>query len=258
MSVVPAPDAPAGWRILLDGDGRPVARFRSDDRAGIRAAGALRLEPGVDAGSAVPVILAGLRGHRVSGRPDIGERLIAAGATRRRHVRILSRPLEHVADPPEPPAGIRLTPLGDRPVDDLVPSSMAAYPRGHWDFTPGGDQPERVAERLRALLAGELIGRPIAPSRLALDAGGRVVGGAIVTDAPGPEPLVGPWIADLWREPGRRGLGAVLLAHVLRAIERAGGRTAGLAVTHGNPALRVYERAGFALRLELLSVELPA
>jgi GNAT superfamily N-acetyltransferase len=256
MSVVPAPDAPAGWRILLDGDGRPVARFRSDDRAGIRAAGALRLEPGVDASSAVPVILAGLRGHRVSGRPDIGERLIAAGATRRRHVRILSRPVASVEKPPEPPAGIRLTAL-DRPVADLVPSSMAAYPPGHWDFTPGGDQPERVAERLRALLAGELIGRPIAPSRLALDAGGRVVGGAIVTDAPGPEPLVGPWIADLWREPGRPGLGAVLLAHVLQAIARDGGRTAGLTVTHGNPALRVYERAGFTLRLELLSVEVP-
>ncbi len=257
MSVVPAPDAPAGWRLLLDRDGRPVARFRSDDRAGIRAAGGLRLEPGVDADVAVPVILAGLRGHRVSGRPEVGERLIAAGAVRQRHVRILSRPLASVEEPPELPAGIHLTPL-DRPVADLTASSMAAYPPGHWDFPPGGDRPDGVAERLSALLAGELIGPLIAPSRLAVGTDGRVVGGAIVTDAPGPEPLTGPWIADLWREPGRRGLGAVLLAHTLREIHRHGGRTAGLSVTHGNPALRVYERAGFALRLELLSVELPA
>ncbi len=256
MSVVPASDAPGPWRVLLDSGGRRIARFRSDDRAGIRAAGSLRLEPGVDADAAVPVILAGLRGHRVSGAPGIGERLIAAGASRQRHVRVLSRSLASVDEPPEPPPGIRLTAL-DRPVADLVASSMAAYPPGHWDFAPGLDRPERVAERLRALVAGELIGPAITPSRLAVDDRGRVVGGAIVTEAPGPEPFVGPWIADLWREPGRPGLGAVLLAHVLQAIARDGGRTAGLTVTHGNPALRVYERAGFTLRLELLSVEVP-
>ena len=43
-----------------------------------------------------------------------------------------------------------------------------------------------------------------------------------------------------------RGVGAALLVEVAREVLEGGGRYLGLAVTHANPARRLYERMGWS------------
>jgi GNAT superfamily N-acetyltransferase len=257
MPVLADPDAPPRGRLLVDDRGRRIARFTYDDRGGRPWADLLVLEPGVDVATAADAVRRDLGGHRVAGPPVLGRALVAAGATPRRHGHVMRHALAHVREPPAPPPGLRLTPM-DRPVQDLIASSMAAYPPGHWDFEPGDDDPGHVAERMRRIVGGEEVG-PMIPalSRLAVDADGRVQGGAIVTRSTDARPLDGPWLADLWRAPGHRGAGAALLGAVLSAAAATGEPGVGLVVTDGNPARRLYERAGFARVVEAFNVDVP-
>jgi hypothetical protein len=62
----------------------------------------------------------------------------------------------------------------------------------------------------------------------------------------------GPWVMEVFREPGARGAGKALLQRALVLSEGS----LGLAVTHGNPAERVYASLGFKRIFTAYSVDL--
>jgi GNAT superfamily N-acetyltransferase len=77
---------------------------------------------------------------------------------------------------------------------------------------------------------------------------GRVVGAIVCTRLDGE-----PWVLEVFREPGARGAGRALLERALALCE---GPTLGLAVTEGNPAVRLYEALGFERVHTAYSVDL--
>ena len=200
------------------------------------------LEPGISVERAVPRILADLRGRRVAGDERLGRALIAAGGVAARHAHAYSHDLRARPEPVRPPAGLELVPA-DRPAADLVGAYAAAHPPDHVDFAAiaGEDSEAHIA----GLLGGRL-GRPLDCSGLAVDAGGRVAGAVLIASTPGIEPpFGGPWVMELFRHPRHPGAGRALLLRAL-ALARADGLPAlGLAVTHGNPAERLYVALGF-------------
>jgi ribosomal protein S18 acetylase RimI-like enzyme len=81
-----------------------------------------------------------------------------------------------------------------------------------------------------------------------------VVGAIILGTIPGDPPRNGPWVIDVFRAPGRRGVGRALVA---RALALAEVETLGLIVTEGNDAARrLYESLGFRLVSSALVVQL--
>jgi GNAT superfamily N-acetyltransferase len=229
-------------RVLLDAAGRPVGRYDEGMRGDVPIADLFEREPGVSADDAAAVLLAEFRGWKIAGDEALGRALIAAGGEKLRHGHLYSYDFRR--RPPRrswaAPAGISLTDI-DRPPADLVGARRAAYPPSHPDF---GDTPEDHAAELEQLISGELYGPLLAGSGLAVADDGAVVGGIILgTIEGGDPPLYGPWVIDIWREPGRRGVGRALLA---RALALAEVDTLGLIVTEGNDAARrLYEALGF-------------
>ncbi|MEV0715406.1 GNAT family N-acetyltransferase [Asanoa sp. NPDC050611] len=55
-----------------------------------------------------------------------------------------------------------------------------------------------------------------------------------------------------------RGLGRALLTHALRGTREAGLPALALSVADGNPARRLYDRAGFVVVTRVLSLTMPA
>jgi ribosomal protein S18 acetylase RimI-like enzyme len=99
----------------------------------------------------------------------------------------------------------------------------------------------------------------LAESRIAL-VGRRIAGACLVVDRPGDPPHAGPWVIDIFRDPGCpvRGIGAALLDAVLRAAAEAGLPAVSLAVSHDNAvARRLYRRLGFAEVEESWTLALP-
>jgi GNAT superfamily N-acetyltransferase len=229
-------------RVLLDGGGRPVGRYDHGVRSGIPIADLFEREPGVSVEDAAAAVLADLRGMKIAGDEALGRALIAAGGTKLRHGHLYS--YDFVRKPPpkrwEAPPGVRLTDI-DRPPTDLLAARRTAYPPSHPDF---GDVPEDDEAELADLLSGELYGPLLAGSGLAVAEDGAVVGGIILGTIPGGDPpLYGPWVIDIFRAPGYRGVGRALLA---RALALATVDTLGLIVTEGNdPARRLYEALAF-------------
>ena len=86
---------------------------------------------------------------------------------------------------------------------------------------------------------------------------GRVVGAAILNQFPGEPPAAGPWLSELFREPGVPGIGRELLRGALAAAAADGLPALGLVVTGGNPAVGLYEDEGFATVREDISVTMP-
>ena len=84
-----------------------------------------------------------------------------------------------------------------------------------------------------------------------------MLGAALVNDNPPRPPFGGPWLAELFREPGHRGVGGALLRSALHAAAQDGHATVQLAVTEGNPAQGLYEALGFRVVTSTLTVELP-
>jgi hypothetical protein len=214
-------------------DGRPWA-----DRARVLNTGA------------VPAVLEQLAGWYVSGEPDFGRELVAAGAEMVRHAHSMF--VDLVADPPPAPwstvplpNGITLTPV-NRPAAEIFAVAEAAYGPGHADRRY--DRRTRVdrEDSFAALLAGHAIG-PMSPiSSLAVDATDTPVGLLAIAER---TPVL-PWIAQLIRRPGDdlRGLGEAMLRRGLVDVAAAGYAELGLAVSDGNPARRLYERLGFVVR----------
>jgi ribosomal protein S18 acetylase RimI-like enzyme len=209
-------------------------------------------EPGVGADEAAAAVLAELRGMRIAGDEELGRLLLAAGGTRVRHGHLYSRDL--AGNPPprtwDELPGIRLTDI-DRPAADLVAARAGAYPADHPDaaFVPDDHEAE-----LRELISGGAYGPLLAGSGIAVADDGAVVGAIILGALPGDPPQNGPWVIDLFRAPGRRGVGRALLQ---RALALATVDTLGLIVTEGNDAARrLYESLGFVLISSALVVEI--
>ena len=88
-------------------------------------------------------------------------------------------------------------------------------------------------------------------------AAGPVVAACIAVARPGSE----PWVVDVFRrpEPAYAGLGSLLLKRCMPDLATSGFSSLDLAVTDANAAARAtYERLGFRLVLEYLTVRLPA
>ena len=256
MTIAPDPGRRDG-RVLLDAQGRAIARFQESQRDGRRVADLFELS--VPAADALPAVFADLAGWRVSADADFGRELVKAGGRPRRHGHVLSRDLARDPAPSgwlEPPApdGIRLTPV-DRPALDLAPACFAAYPRDHpdYDHIPSPDQPEIELEEI---ISGRLMGTLQGCSGLAVRADGSVAAAILVNATEGEPPLGGPWVSQLFRHPDAPGVGKPLLRRALAIATRDGLPAIGLAVTDGNPAQGLYEAHGFEAVLSSLTVEL--
>lgn len=239
--------------MLLDAAGTPVGRFDYGMRGDVPIADLFERDPGVAVEQAAAAVLADLRGMKIAGDEALGRALIAAGGTKLRHGHLFSYDFREKTPPRiwETPPGIRLTDV-DRPVADLLGAHNAAYPLDHPDheFFPGDD-----AAELEAVIVGERYGPLLAGSGLAVAEDGAVVGGILLgTIAGGDPPAYGPWVLDIFRVPGHRGLGRALLA---RALSLADYDTLGLVVTEGNTsARRLYEALGFTLVSSAIVVQI--
>ena len=234
--------------VLRDAEG-PVGTYDRDERGGVVYADLFRREPGVSVERAARAVLADLRGMRFSGDEALGRALVAAGGRVLRHGHLMSHDLAERLDWHEP-AGYRLTDV-DRPAADLVDAFRAAYPPGHLDRREESD------EQVLTLLDGYVQGREFGPllrgSGLAVAADGAVVGGILIGTLPGDPPLNGPWIIEVFRDPGHPGVGRALLE---RALAITDAPALGLMVTEGNPARGLYEQLGFRLVLTTLVVQI--
>jgi GNAT superfamily N-acetyltransferase len=230
--------------VLRDADG-PVGSYERDERGGAVYADLFRREPGVSAARAARAVLADLRGMRIAGDEALGRELIAAGGKATRHGHLMSHDL---AERPawHEPEGYRLTEV-DRPAADLIGAYLAAFPPGHVDHRPD-PQPD-----LEKDLAGVEFGPLLRGSGLAVTVDGAVVGAILLGTLPGEPPFNGPWIIELFRHPGHRGIGRALLERALALID---GPALGLMVTEGNPARSLYEQLGFRLVHTALVVQI--
>jgi GNAT superfamily N-acetyltransferase len=248
MPLRPDPARP-GWLTLLDDRGRPVGSFLRAERDGRPLADLF--EAAIAPDEAVPAILAELRGWRIAADEPLAHALVAAGGKPGRHAHVYTHDLREL---PPAPEGFRLAPLDQSP-EELAPVLDAAFPPDHPDFADGRERQDPVAE-LRELLTEHQFGPVLACSGVALDAAGTPVAASIVTRAPGEPPFGGPWVILVFRAPGHPGTGRALLARALRIAARDGLPGLGLAVTHGNPAARLYEDIGFRRILSGMSVDL--
>ncbi len=247
-------------RHVIDGDGRVIASFLEQERDGKPFADLFELGDDIAVADAVPLLQSELAGWRLAAAAPVGNALIAAGGTPRRHAHVMSRDL--VRDPAPPawldaraPDGFQLTPV-DRPAADLAAAVMAAYPPDHPDYDDIPD-PADPAEELGRLMDGTLMGPLLRCSGLAVRADGSVAGAVFVNGAGGEPPFGGPWISQIFRHPDAKGLGEPLLRRALAVATRDGLPAVGLAVTHANRnAMALYARNGFADLLESVGVQL--
>jgi hypothetical protein len=246
MPVVVDPDG----RSRLMADGATIGRFDAGDRDGVPMADLFDRDPRVSAQEAARAVLAELPGWRIAADEALGRELLAAGGTFRRHGHLYSFDLRRNRPASwDAPPGIRLTDI-NRPVRDLIPSRMAAYPPDHPDHV---FMPEDQADELERYVQGGEFGPLLRGSGLAVT-NDSVVGGIILGTVPGDPPRNGPWVIDVWRDPALPGVGRALLQRALALVpvERLG-----LLVTEGNDAARRrYESLGFELVVSSIVVQL--
>jgi GNAT superfamily N-acetyltransferase len=243
---------------LRSEDGRLVATYETWAREGLPRAEDVWGAPGAGPAVIAAAAMRALPGHVVAGPPGLGEALIAAGAAPRRRALLMTRDLR-AAVPPAPAGipGFALVPATADMAQALGEAAVAAYPAGHPDHDPERSE-EDEREALRRVMAGEAVGPLLPASVAARREDGALAGAALVCRMPGEPPHGGPWVADLFRDPAApRGLGAALLAEAMRRCAAQGHEVLGLVVTLGNPAVALYERLGFTVAREVLSVLIP-
>lgn len=184
--------------------------------------------------------------------PQRARELIAAGATLERHAHQMRLPLP-VAHRAEPEF-TRFESGGQPPVPwpQVLPAFLAAYPPGHPDHLPGGE--ELIETYLIPYSAGGRLGAPICEASAIAIRGDHAYAGILVVDRPGE----GAWVCDIWRDPDPvyAGAGTALLRWA--ASQLVGYPSLGLVVTVGNDrALRAYERAGFTIESTSWRLRLP-
>lgn len=233
-------------------------------REGTPIADLATVTPGRTSADAAAAVLAdpSLAGWLLStDNPSLAARLIRDGAKPRRHAFVMQCDLR--TPTAEPPIDTRFTTAPMPAPDDragweaVLPSWRAAFPPDHPDHFPGDD--DTAIAFLRRLVDGSELGRLHPASMLLVDATERPVAGIMVNVRLQDPPWGGPWIADIWRDPALRGegIGPLLIGSACRALAGDGFASLGLAVTHGNPARRSYERAGFRVVIESQTVLLP-
>jgi GNAT superfamily N-acetyltransferase len=238
---------------LRDASGRSLLTYLPGTRDGLPCAdNAVLTAPAADVTGEV---LHRLPGWLVSVSPVFGRELLSSGASLHRHAFTMALDLKPGMPDPGPPPGVRFTAC-DRPASAIQPAVSAAFPPGHPDHheDDGTFQPPQDPSELEQLLAGTLVGRLLPCSLLGVDAVGVVVAGCLINElAPR------PWITLMFRDPAHSppGTGAQLLAACAARAGNAGIASIGLAVTAGNPAQRVYERAGFTVLDESFTVRIP-
>jgi GNAT superfamily N-acetyltransferase len=235
MPLHPDPERP-GWLTLTDDEGAAVGRFVRGERDGRPMADLFERETTPE--GAVPPILLELRGWRIGADEALGEALIAAGGRPARHAHVYSHDLRRLPGPGEG------EPLGDRTIDDLVPAFAAAFRPDH----PDGIRDPRAS--LHHLTEGQLLD---ASGVIVRD--GRVVAAILVGRFEGEPPFGGPWVMELFRDPAHPGTGRALLERALHRVAQDGLPALGLAVTDGNPAVRLYEAVGFRHVVSAWSVD---
>jgi GNAT superfamily N-acetyltransferase len=239
----------------LDIDGRSVLRYV----AGTRDARPLAdlAEPLTD--DAASLVIEAFPGWVVaSSNRAFVTGLTAHGARLTRHRYVMSAPTAPHADAPlDLPSGIHLVTLRDVPVDQLLPSWLAAYPEGHVDHESASIQ--EIIDTCWEHLADPHWWTTMHRSTAIAVFQDTIVGGIIIDIRPEPVPFGGPWLSDIWRRPGHshRGLGTWLISRAMRLLHDDGLHTLGLSVTHGNPARRIYGQLGFAEQLESWTLRIP-
>ncbi|WP_433654387.1 N-acetyltransferase family protein [Nocardia sp. CA-128927] len=238
--------------------GAALACYEEESREGVRWADDLRLVEAASPVDAADRIVVELSGWGATTQAVLGAHLVERGAGVRREFDTFTHGLQGFS----PPLAPTLLPsnLAVRPAEAVDPAELretyaAAYPVGHPDH-----HDMSKFEDLLALMAGTLMG-PLLPTSAVLIDTDRGVGVAAVLahDCPGIPPEEGPWISEVFRDPAPayRGIGSLLLRHVLEASAEAGIPALGLAVTAGNPAARVYADIGFVRTARWVDLVLP-
>ena len=210
---------------------------------------------------AVGVVVAQLPGWRLTTEDGpLAAALVTAGATVRRRALIMSCVLETITDPGPP-----LDPFIPRPVPltadlaawaPVLQSWRDAFPVGHPDHQDLDDQ--GAVDFFKPLVDGSALGPLHRSSCLLEDDHGRMVAGILVNVRPSDPPWGGAW-SDIWRDHSLRGtgIGPALIARAKHRLADDGLTALTLAVTAGNNARRTYERAGFAIVMDSLILDVP-
>lgn len=230
---------------MLGAGGEPIACYEEESRDGVRWADDLRVVEGVAPVDAAERIVRELSGWGATTQASLGAHLVERGARIQREFDTFTYGLQGISRPVAPsrlPANLSLRAADTVDPADLRATYAAAYPVGHPDHDMS------MFEDLQALMAGTLMG-PLLPTSAVLIDTERGVGVAAVlaNDCPGSPPEEGPWISEVFRDPATayRGIGSLLLRHVLWSSAEAGLPALGLAATAGNHAAQVYEDIGF-------------
>jgi GNAT superfamily N-acetyltransferase len=223
-------------RTLIDENGLPLARFVHVERDGRVIADLF--EPHAPLERVVPAVLRELRGARIAAPVALGRALEAAGGRLARHSHAYTHDLENR---PAVDTTYELTPA-DRPAGELLPVYLTAFAPGH----PDRMEAPAARRHLELIVAGDLL----PASGLAIEHGEVVAAILIATIADAPPPFGGPWILEVFSV--ARGAGRALIQ---RALQRTEG-SLGLAVTEGNPAVKLYESLGFRRIFTAYSVDL--
>ncbi|MEU7143578.1 GNAT family N-acetyltransferase [Nocardia sp. NPDC046473] len=231
--------------VLRGIGGEPLACYEEESRQGVRWASDLRLAEGASPTAATDRIMAELSGWGATTLTSLGTHLVERGARVQREFDTFTHGLQGVSRPFAPSR--RSANLELRAAETIDPAQLratyaAAYPPGHPDHDISS------FEDLQALMDGTLMGPLLPASTVLIDTDrGLGIAAVLAHDCPGLPPDEGPWISEVFRDPAPtyRGLGSLLLRHVLWLSAERGLPALGLAATTGNRAAGVYESVGF-------------
>ncbi|GIF76562.1 GNAT family N-acetyltransferase [Asanoa siamensis] len=240
--------------LLRADDGTPLARLRVRDDDGPVAAG-VRPEPGVAAERVAAQARRDLAGLRLETPDDaLAAALVAGGVPLDRAATELRHDLADLPSPAALPSGWSLAAAGWD--DDLAEAAAAAYGPDHPDG--GWTQDDTTAVRGMFETADPVPPLASASARL-VGPDGRSAGHVLCA---GPVPWTDypcAWMLNIAVGPSAQGqgLGRALLDHALRGTRAAGLPALALSVVDGNPARRLYDRAGFVVVTRVLTLRLP-
>jgi ribosomal protein S18 acetylase RimI-like enzyme len=163
-------------------------------------------------------------------------------------------------DAPTLPSGFALEPLSSEWVAAYGDVVARAYTSDHVDHRPEDADPFLAAQAIEAALRGDELGPwlPAASAHIRHQRG-NIVAAIVISERVAGEPEPdnpdpgGPWINDVFVDPavaGRR-LGAALVINAANCLTATTRSHLRLAVTHGNPAIHLYERLGFRVEQEV-------
>lgn len=236
-------------RQALSADGSTVLEYRRADfdRKGRAWADEAVRPDGVDLADCADAVLRGLAGWAFS--TDDADLVRALEG---RHARVLrsavsmSWPLSSEPELRGVPDHISLGPLDAKALADQADAIAAVAFRAYADASGWADQ-AAAATWMRRTADGESLG-PLLDSSVLATRGDTVVGACLVTDRAGEPPSGGPWVLDIFRDPGdpAKGVGGAMLAHAARSLRSVGLGALSLAViTDNEPAIALYRSLGF-------------